>query len=89
MSEMMNRINDEALDNVVGGAIRTVHNDAVSYANVRTAPGLNSDVVAQIPNGTKVETTGRSRTVDGYVWYEIHLVGGSDDAWIAGSLIGY
>ena len=77
------------VDNVVGGAIRTVHNDAVSYANVRIAPGLNSEVGAQIPNGTKVETTGRTRMVDGYVWYEVHLVSGSDDAWIAGSLIGY
>ena len=26
---------------------------------------------------------------DGYVWYEITLENGSDNAWIAGSLIGY
>ena len=88
MSEL-NKINEEALEEVVGGAIRTVHNDAVPYANVREAPGLNSTVAARLANGVKVRTTGNKVKKDGYVWYEITLVDGSDYGWIAGSLIGY
>jgi hypothetical protein len=28
-------------------------------------------------------------TKDGYTWYEVHLESGSDNGWVAGSLIGY
>jgi len=83
------KINDNILENVTGGATRTVHNDTVNYANCRTAPGLNSDTYFRIPNGTQVETTGRKVQKDGYVWYEIMLAGAYDTGWIAGSLIGY
>ena len=39
----MNKINVAALENVAGGyETHTVHNDAVSYANCRKEPGLNS-----------------------------------------------
>ncbi len=44
---------------------------------------------AKLNNGTKVKTTGNKIKKDGYVWYEITLENGSDNAWIAGSLIGY
>ena len=48
----MNKINVEALENVAGGyETHTVHNDAVSYANCRKEPGLNSKVFFTIPNG--------------------------------------
>ena len=41
----MNKINVAALENVAGGyETHTVHNDAVSYANCRKEPGLNSKV---------------------------------------------
>ena len=64
MTEMMNMaINDMELDNVTGGATRTVKNNSL--------------------------TTGNKIKKDGYVWYEITLENGSDNAWIAGSLIGY
>ena len=33
--EEMNKINVDELENVAGGATRTVANDAVNYANVR------------------------------------------------------
>ena len=88
MSEM-NRIQEEALEEVVGGAIRTVHNDSVPYANVRETPGLKGTVAAKLANGTKVRTTGNKVKKDGYIWYEITLESGSDYGWIAGSLIGY
>ena len=86
----MNKINFEALENVTGGYERhTVHNDAVSYANIRKAPGLDSKVFFTIKNGEQVITTGKKVKKDGYVWYEIMLAGAYDTGWIAGSLIGF
>ena len=86
----MNKINVEALENVAGGYERhTVHNDAVSYANIRKAPGLDSKVFFTIKNGEQVTTTGKKVKKDGYVWYEIMLAGAYDTGWIAGSLIGF
>ena len=86
----MNKINVEALENVAGGYEKhTVHNDAVSYANIRKAPGLDSKVFFTIKNGEQVLTTGKKVKKDGYVWYEIMLAGAYDTGWIAGSLIGF
>ena len=88
MSTEFNKINDEALENVVGGAKRIVHNDTVPYANVRDAAGLDSNVMFKVPNGADVYTTGRTKTRDGYTWYEIYC-DEHPNGWIAGSLIGY
>ena len=86
----MNKINVEALENVAGGYEKhTVHNNAVSYANIRKAPGLDSKVFFTIKNGEQVITTGKKVKKDGYVWYEIMLAGAYDTGWIAGSLIGF
>ena len=86
----MNKIHFEALENVAGGYEKhTVHNDAVSYANIRKAPGLDSKVFFTIKNGEQVITTGKKVKKDGYVWYEIMLAGAYDTGWIAGSLIGF
>ena len=85
----MNKINVEALENVTGGAIRTVHNDAVSYANIRHPPGLNGKIATQVKHGTKLRATGYTVNKDGYIWSGVTLLDGSDNAWIAGSLIGY
>ena len=86
----MNKINDAALENVVGGATRTVQNDAVNYANVRNEPGLDSKIIGKIMNGNTVQTTGYHVQKDGYDWYEIKMAAaGHPTAWIAGSLIGY
>jgi len=87
----MNRINAEALENVAGGKFEhaTVHNDAVNYANIRKEPGLSSEVFFTVKNGQEVTITGNKVKKDGYVWYEVTLLDGSDNAWIAGSLIGF
>lgn len=85
----MNKINYEALEEVTGGAVRTVHNDNTNYANVRHDPGLDGMIAGKVYNRTKLITTGKKVKKDGYVWYEVYLEGGSDYAWIAGSLIGY
>ena len=83
------KINDEALENVVGGKKVTVHNDTVDYANIRSGAGLITKVLFTVKNGTELETTGNTITRDGYTWYEVNLAGAYDYGWIAGSLIGY
>ena len=85
----MNKISFEALEEITGGKIVTVANDAVNYANIRHTPGLNGKVAAKVYNGTKLRTTGLKVTKDGYVWYEVMLAGAYDTGWIAGSLIGF
>lgn len=82
-------LHPEELEGVTGGETRTVHNDSVSYANVREKPGLNSKVFFTVKNGDEVLTTGKTEKKDGYVWYQIHLAGAYDYGWISGSLIGY
>ena len=72
MTDMMNMaINDAALDNVTGGATRTVKNNSLKYANVREGAGLSTKVITKINNGTKVKTTGNKIRKDGYVWYPV------------------
>ncbi|MBR3154905.1 MAG: SH3 domain-containing protein [Lachnospiraceae bacterium] len=89
MSEM-DKINIDALEEVTGGVMRTVQNDAANYANVRRAPGIDAIIIAKVYNGTKLQTRAtRTFKKDGYVWYEVTLPDGSDKGWIAGSLIGY
>lgn len=85
----MSKISFEALEEITGGKIVTVANDAVNYANIRHTPGLNGKIATQVKNGTKLRTTGYTVKKDGYIWYEVTLLDGSDNAWIAGSLIGY
>ncbi len=79
-----NRLNDEDLAKVAGGARREVHNEAQPYAYVRTGPGTDFGVVARVNNGETVYTTGRHTYRGGYDWYEL-----VDGTYIAGSLIGY
>ncbi len=85
----MSKISFEALEEITGGKIVTVANDAVNYANIRHTPGLNGKIAAKVYNDTKLRTTGLKVEKDGYVWYEVTLIDGSDNAWIAGSLIGF
>jgi uncharacterized protein YgiM (DUF1202 family) len=80
----MNKINDEALENVTGGARRKVSNDSCGYAFVRSGPGKQFDVEYKVYNGETVYTTGYHKYSGGYDWYEL-----DDGNFIAGSLIGY
>ena len=80
----MNKINDEALEEVTGGARRRVSNDSCSYAYVRSGPGKQYDVEYKVYNGETVYTTGYHEVHGGYDWYEL-----DDGNFIAGSLIGY
>ena len=80
----INKINEEALENVTGGARRHVSGSPVGYAHVRTGPGQGYSVAYNVSNGDTVYTTGRHKWSGDYNWYEL-----TDGCWIAGSLIGY
>ena len=80
----MNKLTEEALEQVVGGAKRTVHNDSNSYSYIRSGTGKDYEVVGRVYNGETVYTTGYHEYSGGYDWYEL-----DDGNFIAGSLIGY
>ena len=80
----MNKLNDEELENVIGGARRTVSNDSSSYVWVRSGPGKQYDEQYKVYNGETVYTTGYHEYSGGYDWYEL-----DDGNFIAGFLIGY
>ena len=91
MTDKMKKLNDEALENVTGGARRTVSNDSSSYSWVRSGPGKQYDEQYKVYdeqykvyNGDSVYTTGYHVYSGGYDWYEL-----DDGNYIAGSLIGY
>ena len=84
MSEEMKKVNEEALEEVVGGKKRQVHNTSVNYANLRESP--NGKVIGRVYNGEWVDTTGAHKFKGDYEWYEVEYDG--DYYWIAGSLIG-
>ena len=86
----MKKINFEELENVAGGKDVQVHNSSVPYANLRKAPGLDAPIKCKLDNGDWVGTTGRKVKKDGYVWYEVYVLGCEDfGGWISGSLIGF
>ncbi len=82
------RLNDEELQNVNGGADRTVQTGTVQPAEVKAGAGFNYPQVAALPSGTWVNTTGNvaSNGFDGQTWFEINY---PVYGWIAGSLIGF
>ena len=84
----MNRMDDESLDNVVGGAIRTVHTGSNKNAALRNGPGTGFDQIDSLSNGTKVNTTGRRiyNEDDDRYFCEVRVNG--QKGWIASSIIG-
>jgi uncharacterized protein YgiM (DUF1202 family) len=57
--------------------------------NLRDAPSLTGEVVAQLALGTEVTITGGPLTADGYNWYQIGLTGADGDGWVAGEFLAY
>ena len=79
-------VNDQELENVNGGMYCTVNTGDSRNAAIRIAPGLNTEIIGSLPNGTVANTTGRFTRVDGRNWAEINypLYG-----WIKGSILGF
>ncbi len=82
------RLNDEQLQNVTGGADRTVNTGTAQPAAVRSGAGTHFPQIASLPGGTQVNTTGSvsSNGMDGITWFEINY---PVYGWIPGSLIDF
>lgn len=83
---MMNKINDEALETVGGGARRTVETGTSQNAAVRCGAGKGFEQIDSLPNGTTVNATGKFKEADGRSWAQIDA---PVNGWIAASIIGY
>jgi hypothetical protein len=79
------KIKDESLENVSGGAKRYIDNEDAGYANIRSGPGTGYEVEYSLNNGQVVFTTGYKvfNEDDGYSWAEL-----DDGNWIACHLLG-
>ena len=86
MSTEFNKINEEALENVVGGVKRTVDTGTSQNAALRDGPGKGYEQIASLKNGTKVNATGVIKFADGRHWAEVDY---PEYGWIAASIIGY
>ena len=79
-------MNEQELENVVGGEYRTVNTGDSRHAAIRSYPGLYAPVVATLSNGTVANSTGRFAYADGRNWAEIDY---PVQGWIKGSILGY
>ena len=82
----LNKINDEALNQVVGGVKRVVDTGTSQNAAVRDGAGKGYEQIASLENGTVVNATGKFREADGRNWAQIDY---PFDGWIAASILGY
>ncbi len=83
---MMNKINDEMLENVVGGVTREINTNTEQNAAIRSGAGKSFQQIASLKNGTKVNATGKFQKADGRNWAEIDS---PVKGWVAASIIGY
>jgi uncharacterized protein YgiM (DUF1202 family) len=72
MSDNINKISDEALDNVTGGARKVVYGDSTDYVNLRKGPGLSYKKVGELYDGDVVYTVDKVYNEDdGYSWTKL------------------
>lgn len=86
----------EAVAEVLAGARETIPNPAfspgdvvettVEGANLRNAPGTDTDVVAELPIAAVMQVIEGPTTVDDHVWY--HVDGTAGAGWLATSTFG-
>jgi uncharacterized protein YgiM (DUF1202 family) len=53
--------------------------------NLRDAPGLDSQVIAELDDGDRLEGTGRTRNADGRDWTEVRV--GGQTGWVASEFV--
>ena len=70
----MKKLNQEELDNVIGGVAKTVQTGTAQNAAVRSGAGMNFPQIASLTNGTVVNFTGyvEFNRADGRHWAEIN-----------------
>ena len=76
-------LDDELLDNVIGGSRIYASNPDISYVNCHTGPGTNYEIPYRIHNGEHAYATGRTRynEQDGYSWSQL-----DDGNWVPAHL---
>jgi len=77
-------LDDESLDQVVGGRRMTVANQNANYINCRQGPGTNYPVEYRLYNGEPVYAVGEPvyNENDGYYWTQL-----DDGYWVAFGLL--
>ena len=81
------KLNDKALENVSGGEEKTISNSASGFAYIRIEPDIHSRIIAKAYNGQKIIITGNTEENDGYIWYQVNLIGDYSYGWIMGHVI--
>ncbi|MFN3214966.1 MAG: SH3 domain-containing protein [Acidimicrobiales bacterium] len=65
-----------------GQELRVVAPDGL---NLRDAPGLDSNVIAELDDGDRLEGTGRTQNADGRDWTEVRV--GGQTGWVASEFV--
>ena len=73
-----------ATPTTAAGATRAyvVANTGGDGLNLRRTPGPDGEVVTRLPDGTRLESVGPDRTVNGVVWRNVRAPDGSE-GWVA------
>lgn len=83
----MKKINEEMLNDVTGGVTKIVNTNTSQNAAVRSGPGKSFEIIESLPNGTRVNFTGKQEysREDGRHFAQIDS---PVYGWIASSIIG-
>lgn len=75
---------EDGQDDAGGGGeeLRVVAPDGL---NLRDAPGLDSNVIAELDDGDRLEGTGRTQAADGRDWTEVRV--GGQTGWVASEFV--
>ncbi len=81
-------LDDEMLENVVGGVRRIINTHSSANAIIRKNPGTNYAQVKPLPNGKSIEVdedSGVFNEKDGRTWYRVSW---PVSGWIVGRSVG-
>jgi uncharacterized protein YraI len=70
---------------VLGGTVQVVNTGALGL-RLRAEPGTSAQIVATVPDGTRMTVTGGPVQKDGYTWWKVSGSGGT--GWAAGNWLG-
>ena len=65
-----------------GARVYVVANTGGDGLNLRRTPGPDGEVITRLPDGTRLESVGPDRTVNGVVWRNVRAPDGSE-GWVA------
>lgn len=73
-------------ESVPGSGFARIGNTNTFGANVRSEPGLKYEMIAQLSDGSRVELTGETQSVDGFTWQHVRMEDGRL-GWIANNFL--